>query len=44
MNSIKTVKKVNSSGHSYVVHLTKEIKMLGLEKGDDVIITIERAE
>ena len=42
MNSTTCDKVVSKSGSAMVVHLTKELKMLGADYGDVVRITIEK--
>ena len=41
MNQINTIKPLTLSGHSLVINVTKEVKVLGLEKGDKVEIIIK---
>ncbi len=41
---IEATKEVFTSGGSLIVYLTNELKMLELDKGDMVKITIERIE
>ena len=41
MNQINTIKPLTLSGHSLVVNVTKEVKVLGLDKDDNVEITIK---
>lgn len=44
MNKIECIKTVSISGNSLVVPLTKELKMLEIEKGDNVRVIIERVQ
>ena len=41
---ITVVKKVTKNGHSLTVNLTREMRLIGLERGDDVVITLKRAD
>lgn len=42
MNSITVVKQVKESGSSLAIYLTKELRMLELEKDDNVEITLKK--
>lgn len=42
MEKIETVKTIMVSGNSLAVFLTTELKMMSLEKGDTVKVTLER--
>lgn len=42
MNEITTSKIVKTSGSSLAVYLTRELTMLGLNKGDAVEITLKK--
>lgn len=42
MDSIKCDKQVTKGGTSMAINLTKELKMLGVDFGDVVRITIEK--
>lgn len=42
MNKITMVKNVKSTGTSLIIHITKEIQMLGLGKGDIVQVTLQK--
>ena len=42
MNSIEVVKEVKSSGTSFALYLTKELRMLDVNKGDKVEVTIKK--
>lgn len=44
MNSIQAIKEIYTTGNSLVVSITKEVRMLGLDKGDRIKVTIERIE
>lgn len=41
MNQIITTKTVTRSGNSYVINVTKEVKTLNIEPGDNVEIIIK---
>lgn len=41
-DGIKTTKTITTSGNSYVINVTKEIKALGLEPGDLVEIIVKK--
>lgn len=41
LKSLKTTKRISSSGDSYIVPITKEAKALGLEKGEEITIIFE---
>ena len=41
---VKATKKITASGDSLVVNVTKEVKMMGLERGDFVVIDLEKPE
>lgn len=41
MDSLSTIKPLTLSGNSIVINVTKEVKMLNLEHGDRVEITIK---
>ena len=43
-NMIITVKPIRKNGTSLTVNITKEVKELGLDRGDKVIIAIKSAE
>lgn len=40
--AIGTTKKVTTSGNSYVINVTKEVKELGLGPGDLVAIVVKK--
>jgi len=42
MDEIKCVKIIKKNGNSLGVHLTQELKMLGIEYDDKVEITIKK--
>lgn len=42
--SIRSCKRIGSTGDSLMVPVTKEVKMLGLSKGDRVLILLARPE
>lgn len=42
MDEIETAKRVTTSGNSYVISMTKELKALGLGPGDLVAIVIRK--
>lgn len=44
MQEITTIKPLTHSGNSLVLNVTKEIKLLGYEPGDKIIITIAVAK
>ena len=44
MNQIKIIKPLTLSGNSTVINVTKEVKMLNLEHGDRVEITIRKVK
>lgn len=41
---IEATKEVFTSGGSLIVYLTNELKMLDVEKGDKIKVTIEKIE
>ena len=41
MNEIRTVKKIILNGTALTVSITKELKQLGLDRGDAVEITLK---
>ena len=41
---VRATKKITASGDSLVVNVTKEVKMMGLERGDFVVIDLEKPE
>lgn len=41
---IHATKKITQSGDSLTVNITKEVRALGLSRGDMIIIVIESAE
>ena len=43
-NMVITVKPIRMNGTSLTVNITKEVKELGLDRGDKVIIAIKPAE
>lgn len=43
-NMVITVKSIRKNGTSLTVNITKEVKELGLDRGDKVIIAIKPAE
>ena len=43
MRTEKATKKITQSGDSLVINVTKEVKRLGLGRGDDVDITLSSA-
>lgn len=43
-NMVITVKPIRKNGTSLTVNITKEVKELGLDRGDKVIIAIKPAE
>ena len=44
MDKITATKKVRNSGHSLVLFITEECKMIDVERGDIVEVTIEKIE
>lgn len=44
MNVITTVKEVKSSGSSLAVYLTRELRLLNLNKGDRIKVIIEKTD
>ena len=42
--SIRSCKRIGSTGDSLMIPVTKEVKMLGLSKGDRVLILLARPE
>lgn len=44
INSIRTTKEVKRQGNSVVLIITEESKMLGVDRGDIVEVTIEKKE
>lgn len=43
MRTETTTKKITASGDSLVINVTKEVKRLGLDRGDDVAVTLAHA-
>lgn len=41
---INTKKKITSSGGSLVINVTKEVKLMGLKRGDEIAIKLNRLE
>ncbi len=41
LKSLKTTKRISSSGDSYILPITKEAKTLGLDKGDEITVIFE---
>ncbi len=41
METVNAVKEVKVCGSSYVVYITKELKMIGVTPGEKVKVTIE---
>lgn len=44
MDKITATKKVRNSGHSLVLFITEECKMIDVERGDIVEVTIGKIE
>ena len=42
IDEIETAKRVTTSGNSYVINVTKELKALGLGPGDLVAIVVRK--
>ena len=41
---LRVTKKITASGDSLVLNVTKEVKLMGLERGDLVVIDLEKPE
>lgn len=44
MDSVNAVKEVKICGSSYVVYITKELKMINVAPGDKIRVSIEKEE
>ena len=42
MNKVKVDKNITVSGNSLVIKITKELKLMNLNAGDQVRVTLER--
>lgn len=39
---ITAIKKVTKNGHSLTLNLTREMRLIGLERGDEVIVILKK--
>lgn len=44
MNKIEAVKEIYTTGNSLVISITKEVRMMGISKGDKIKVTIEKVD
>lgn len=44
MEYIKAVKQISKNGHSLTINITWEVKALGLDWGDEVIVILRRPD